>query len=187
MKENSIVEAASATEAVEMVKTFMNYDITDSLSSLVENERAETSRKNAELSKVENRIKFIIEKLSEIEKAEKTLGSSEFINEAKSILESELKTQNSQLAKLKGAIVEGAETPFKPNPTETSEIATSAISSKEDLVAGKVYTINGKGGYIYNGEADGNFMFQPNETPGQPLHMKESELMTAIEAGQICI
>jgi hypothetical protein len=96
MKENSIVES-SATDAVKIVKDFMNYDISESLNSLLENEKAESERRTAELNKIEDQIKFIIEKLSDIEAAEKTLGKSEFIDQAKELIESQLKEQNAIL------------------------------------------------------------------------------------------
>jgi len=186
MKENSIVEAASAIDAVKIVKDFMNYDISESLTHLVENEKAEISRKNAEIAKIESRVKFIIEKLADIEAAEKTLGKSEHIDQAKSLLESELKTQNDTLSKLKGAVVEAFKEPFKPNPNETSTPGTSPVTSKDGLVAGKEYTIEGKGGYIFQGCADGEYIFnQKDETSPTPVHMKESEVETAIAANKI--
>jgi len=187
MKENSIVEASSANEAVEMVKDFMNYDITESLSHLVENEKAEISRKNAELGKVESRIKFIIEKLADIDAAERTLGKSEFIDQAKSLLESQIKEQNVILAKLKGEVVEGVETPFLPKAGETAVAGTMPLQSVADLIPGKEFTVKNVAGYIYQGEADGSFMFNHKdlETNAQPLHMTEIEVLAAIKNGEI--
>lgn len=97
MKENSLVEAANATEAVQIVKDFMNYDITESISSLVESENAEAEKRSKEIAKIESRIKFIMEKLSDISASERVIGKSEILNQAKELLESELATQNSLL------------------------------------------------------------------------------------------
>jgi hypothetical protein len=187
MKENSLVEASSANEAVEMVKDFMNYDITESLSHLVENEKTEISRKNAELGKVESRIKFIIEKLADIDSAERTLGKSEFIDQAKQLLESQLKEQSRTLGKLKGEIVEGVETPFLPKAGETAVVGTVPVKIVAELILGKEYTVKGVPGYIYQGEADGAFMFNQKdlETYAQPLHMTEIEVLAAIKNGEI--
>jgi hypothetical protein len=187
MKENSIVEASSANEAVEMVKDFMNYDITESLSHLVENEKAEISRKNAELGKVESRIKFIIEKLADIDAAERNLGKSEFIDQAKQLLESQIKEQNVILAKLKGEVVEGVETPFLPKAGETAVPGTMPIQSVADLDPGKEYTVKGVAGYVFQGNTGGAHMFiqKDLETNAQPLHMTEIEVTDAIKSGQI--
>jgi hypothetical protein len=186
MKENSIVEATSATEAVKLVKDFMNYDISESLSHLVENEKAESIRKTDELNKIESRVKFIIEKLSDIEAAEKTLGKSEFIDQAKELLESQLKEQNTILSKLKGEIVEAAADTFEPKVGMTTPAGTTPVTSKESLVAGQDYTVGGVV-YVLQGDADGNWIFNQKdlETSNPPLHMKDSEVETAIANGEI--
>ena len=187
MKENSIVEAANATEAVDIVKTFMNYDISESLNHLLENEKAEVERKTAELNKVEGRVKFIIEKLADIEAAEKTLGKSEFIDQAKSLLESQLKEQNAELSKLKGEIVEAAADTFDPQTAELPTSGDTKLTSAKDLVVGQEYTVKGTTGYIFVGEADGAFIFNQKdlETSAEPIHIKESEVDTLISAGEI--
>jgi hypothetical protein len=187
MQENSIVEAANATEAVDIVKTFMNYDISESLNHLLENEKAEVERKTAELNKVEGRVKFIIEKLADIEAAEKTLGKSEFIDQAKSLLESQLKEQNDALSKLKGEIVEAAADTFDPATAELPTSGDTKLTSCKDLVAGQEYTVKGTTGYVFQGEADGSYMFNQKdlETSAQPIHIKESEVEELISAGEI--
>jgi hypothetical protein len=187
MQENSIVEAANATEAVDIVKTFMNYDISESLNHLLENEKAEVERKTAELNKVESRVKFIIEKLADIEAAEKTLGKSEFIDQAKSLLESQLKEQNDELSKLKGEIVEAAADTFDPATAELPTSGDTKLTSCKDLVAGQEYTVKGTTGYVFQGEADGSYMFNQKdlETSAQPIHIKESEVEELISAGEI--
>ena len=187
MKENSIVEAANATEAVDIVKSFMNYDISQSLNHLLENEKAEVERKTLELNKVESRVKFIIEKLADIEAAEKTLGKSEFIDQAKSLLESQLKEQNNELSKLKGEIVEAAADTFDPVKAELATSGDAKLASCKDLVAGQEYTVKGTTGYVFQGEADGIYMFNQKdlETNAEPIHIKESEVEAMISAGEI--
>ena len=186
MKENSLVLAESATEAVKIVKDFMNYDITESINHILENEKAEMEKRTAELNKVEGRIKFIIEKLADIDAAEKTLGKSEFIDQAKELLESQLKEQTEILEKVKAWIAEGTTTPFDPTKETAPTSGDVKMTSKDDLVAGKEYTIKGQSGYIFQGDADGEYIFnQKDETSPTPLHMKESEVETMIASGEI--
>jgi hypothetical protein len=186
MKENSIVEASSATDAVKIVKDFMNYDISESLNSLLENEKAESERRTAELNKIEDQIKFIIEKLSDIEAAEKTLGKSEFIDQAKSLLESELKSKNEALSKIKTLIAEGAADTYDPQTATLPTTGNIKLTSVDELIPGQDYTIKGKVNYNFQGYADGEYIFnQKDETSPTPLHMKESEVAAAISAGEI--
>lgn len=188
MKENSIVEATSATDAVSIVKEFMNYDISESLETLLANEKAETEKRTAELNKVESQIKFIIEKLSDIESAEKTLGKSEYIDQAKSLLEAELKSKNVELSKIKNLIAEASNDPngYDPQTASLPTTGSKPLTSKDDLVPGKDYTIDGKINYNFQGYTDGEYIFnQKDETNPTPLHMKESEVEEAIKAGKI--
>lgn len=186
MKENSIVEASSATDAVKIVKDFMNYDISESLNTLLESEKAETEKRTAELNKIESQIKFIIEKLSDIESAEKTLGKSEFIDQAKSLLESELKSKNEALSKIKTLIAEGAADAYDPQTAELPKTGTVKLTSIDELIPGEDYTIKGKVNYNFQGYSDGEYIFnQKDETSPTPLHMKESEVAAAISAGEI--
>lgn len=167
MKENSFIETSSANEAVQIVKDFMNYDITESISSLVMNEREESEKRTREISKIEDRIRFVSEKLSDILAAEKVIGKSDILDQAKEIIESELSDQNSQLERAKFA-------------------ATKSINESTSIEVGKEYTIKGKSGYIYQGVADGYHIFnQKDETAPTPIHMKEEEFQAALSAGEI--
>jgi hypothetical protein len=107
MKENSLTETSNATEAVQIVKDFMNYDITESVKTLVAAENEITKAKSEEISIVENRIKFIEEKLSEVNAAERVIGKSNILDEAKTLLEGQLAEQNSILDKVKYGKVDG--------------------------------------------------------------------------------
>ena len=185
MNENSIVEADSAIEAVKIVKDFMNYDITESINKMVKTEQIQESHRQSEITKLESRVKFLIEKIAEIDAATKTLGDSEYIKEAKDLLTSELKEQNNQLSKLKG-ISEDYQDSFIPQVGTGAAVGTNPISF-EDLVPGKEYTIDNIGGFIYTGVSDGNYIFSNNETSVQPIHMKETEIQSAIADGRITI
>ena len=185
MNENSIVEADSAIEAVKIVKDFMNYDITESINQMVKTEQIQESHRQSEITKLESRVKFLIEKIAEIDAATKTLGDSEYIKEAKDLLTSELKEQNNQLSKLKG-ISEDYQDSFIPQVGTGAAVGTNPISF-EDLVPGKEYTIDNIGGFIYTGVSDGNYIFSNNETSVQPIHMKETEIQSAIADGRITI
>jgi hypothetical protein len=102
MKENSLVLAESAEDAVKIVKDFMNYDITDSVNHLLENEKADAERKEKEIAKVESRIKFILEKIEDLNTFVKVNGESTHITKAKELLESKLAEQEKEMSKLTG-------------------------------------------------------------------------------------
>jgi len=164
MKENSLVEATSGNEAVQIVKDFMNYDITESVKALVESENTESKRKNAEIERVENRIKFILEKIQDVQASERVIGKSEIIDKAKELLETQLKEQNSILETIKN----------------------TAVNEATSLTVGGEYTVKGNPGYIYQGVTDGIHIFNSkSETDPTPLHMKEEEFNAAVEAGEI--
>jgi hypothetical protein len=178
MKENSLVEASSAQDAVEMVKSFMGYDISESLKDLLESERNEMERREREISKVKSRIKYIIEKLSQVESLESELGKSEKIDEAKAILQAELKEQNE--------ILEGVSMPYNPSTAPLPSSGNTKLSSKSDLKAGKEYTVNGKTGYIFVGFSGGSYVFShKNETDPTPIHMNNMEVEDSISKGII--
>ena len=163
----------------------MNYDITESINQMVKTEQIQESHRQSEITKLESRVKFLIEKIAEIDAATKTLGDSEYIKEAKDLLTSELKEQNNQLSKLKG-ISEDYQDSFIPQVGTGAAVGTNPISF-EDLVPGKEYTIDNIGGFIYTGVSDGNYIFSNNETSVQPIHMKETEIQSAIADGRITI
>ena len=188
MKENTIIEANSASDAVDIVKDFMNYDISESVASLLDDERERSERLNMELNKVESQIKFIIEKLAQIEEAERHLGDSEHIAQAKSLLESELKIKNEERSRIQAFIVEASNDPngYDPAKTPLSVTGTKPISSVNDLVPGKDYTIEGKPNYAFQGYSDGEFIFnQKDETSPTPIHMSRREIELMISNGKI--
>lgn len=100
MKVNEFVKAESAEDAVKIVKEFMNYDITNSLSKLIESEEVEKNKIAAENSVIERKIQFLQEKLAEVDRIEKlSIYDSEHITKAKEILENEIKTFTEELSK----------------------------------------------------------------------------------------
>ena len=63
---------------------------------------------------------------------------------------------------------------------------TTEESIKENCTVGSEYKIDGKAGYIYQGDADGIHIFnQKNETDPTPLHMKDEEFKKAHDSGRI--
>jgi hypothetical protein len=160
MKENSLVEAQTAEEAVRIVKDFMNYDISNSLTHLLENEKAEASRREREINKIESRIKFLIESLADLERIAKINGveDSEHIKKAKQLLESQIAEQNQILTKF-------------------------GLVSEAHCVPGKDYTIDGKL-YVYQGDADGVHIFNTKEGD-EPIEMTDSEYKQACDSGKI--
>jgi hypothetical protein len=180
MKENSIVEAESPTDAVNIVKNFMNFDISESIKDLIETEAIEVVKRREESEKIKNRITFLMEKLAEVESVESEIGKNKRILEAKKLLEDQIIAQNKKLK-----VLEGVEIPFTPS-MEGPEVGTTKLSSKGDLKAGKEYTIRGKGGYIFVGVSDDVFMFNhKNETDPTPIHMNNVEVESSISSGEI--
>lgn len=64
MRINKIVEAESATKAIELVKEYVNYDISSSLVDLLEGEQKEVAIKEAKKNSLFDRIQFLNEKRS---------------------------------------------------------------------------------------------------------------------------
>jgi hypothetical protein len=169
MKENVLIEAQSAEEAVRMVKDFMNYDISNSLIHLLENEKAESTRREKEVSKIESRIKFLIESLADLERVAKINGveGSDHIKKAKQLLEGQIAEQNTILSRF----------------GLTESIAVTSINQ---LTPGKEYTIKGVTGYAYQGASGGKHIFN-NERGDKPtpISMTDAELDGAIKSGAI--
>ena len=78
----------------------MNYDITNSLTKLIEAEEVTKAKIADENSKIERKIQFLQEKLEELNRIEKlSVYDVEHINKAKAIVESEINTQSEELTK----------------------------------------------------------------------------------------
>lgn len=164
MKENSFVLAESAEDAVRIVKDFMNYDISGSLVHLLENEKAESELRNKEISKIEGRIKFLMESRENLIRLAKVNGieNSEKIKSATQLLDTQISEQTKALSKL-----------------DTSKTVN------ESCVPGKEYKIGGEAGWVYQGVADGIHIFN-NEAGGkQPKNYSDEEFAAAHKSGEI--
>jgi hypothetical protein len=150
MKENSFVLAESAEDAVSIVKDFMNYDISNSLTHLLETENSERIMREKELDKVQSRIKFLMESLGDLERVAKINGveNSTQIVKAKELLESQIELQNSELAKI------------------TSK---DIVINENHCTPGKEYKIKGENGWVYQGETDGKHIFNNDKGGKEPI------------------
>jgi len=150
MKENSFVLAESAEDAVGIVKDFMNYDISNSLTHLLETESSERIMREKELDKVQSRIKFLMESLGDLERVAKINGveNSTQIVKAKELLESQIQLQNNELAKI------------------TSK---DIVINEDHCTPGQEYKIKGEGGWVYQGETDGKHIFNNDKGGKEPI------------------
>jgi hypothetical protein len=95
---NEMVKFDTATETVEVVKEFINFDISPLLTERLlaeNNEKAIVENKRKDLS---DALAFLEEKKSEVEEAIKKLGETEELSEALNILSEELKNKEKELA-----------------------------------------------------------------------------------------
>jgi hypothetical protein len=100
MKENRIVEAESAQDAIALVKEHMNFDISESVKYLIDEENRKEVEKEKVVSAIDEKINFLQESLAKVNQFEKENGESESITEAKKILESEIAAQEDLKKKL---------------------------------------------------------------------------------------
>tara|TARA_R110000796_G_scaffold155149_1_gene271842 strand:+ start:659 stop:2539 length:1881 start_codon:yes stop_codon:yes gene_type:complete len=95
---NEMVKFETATETVDVVKEFINFDISPILTERLlaeNNEKAIIENKRKDLS---DALTFLEEKKSEVEAAIKKLGETEELSEALNILSEELKNKEKELA-----------------------------------------------------------------------------------------
>jgi len=98
MKLNEMIKIDTATETVEVVKEFINFDVSPILSERLiaeDNEKAIEENKRKDLT---DAISFLEEKKSEVEAAIKKLGETEELTEALNLIEEELKGKEKELA-----------------------------------------------------------------------------------------
>ena len=98
MNLNEMVKIDTATETVEIVKEFINFDVSPILSERLlaeDNEKAIEENKRKDLA---DSISFLEEKKSEVEAAIKKLGETEELTEALNLLAEELKGKEKELA-----------------------------------------------------------------------------------------
>ena len=95
---NEMKKYDTATETVDIVKEFVNFDISSILSERLiaeDNEKAIEENKRKDLT---DEISFLEEKKSEVEAAIKKLGETEELTEALNLIEEELKGKEKELA-----------------------------------------------------------------------------------------
>ena len=98
MNLNEMVKIDTASETVEIVKEFINFDVSPILSERLiaeDNEKAIEENKRKDLT---DSISFLEEKKSEVEAAIKKLGETEELTEALNLLAEELKGKEKELA-----------------------------------------------------------------------------------------
>ena len=98
MNLNEMSKIDTATETVEIVKEFINFDVSPILSERLiaeDNEKAIEENKRKDLT---DSISFLEEKKSEVEAAIKKLGETEELTEALNLLAEELKGKEKELA-----------------------------------------------------------------------------------------
>jgi hypothetical protein len=98
MKLNEMIKVNTATEAVKLVKEFINYDITPILSERLvkeNNQKAIQEKKTRELNDL---ISFLESKRVEIKTAISTYGESTELKEALNIIQSEINQKERELA-----------------------------------------------------------------------------------------
>jgi len=98
MKLNEMIKVDTATETVEVVKEFINFDVSPILSEKLiaeDNNKAIEENKRKDLT---DSISFLEEKKSEVETAIKKLGETEELTEALNLIAEELKGKEKELA-----------------------------------------------------------------------------------------
>lgn len=101
MNQNEISLCESAEEAVKVVKDFIRFDITDSLSEQIKDENVKEELKQKQISECQETILFLETELAKIDKIESEIGVNESLSSAKIILDEELISFNSKLTSLK--------------------------------------------------------------------------------------
>jgi hypothetical protein len=168
MKENSFILAESAEDAVRIVKEFMNYDISGSLTHLLENEKAESELRSKEIAKIESRIKFLIESRENLERVAKLNGveNTTKIKAAKELLESQISEQEAELKKATGEFEESEKV-------------------DESCTPGKEYKIKGETGWVYQGVTNGVHIFNNDKGGKEPINYDEKQWTEAHKSGEI--
>jgi hypothetical protein len=98
MNENSFVKPESATQAIDIVQEFVDYDITNSVSDLLEGEAKVEAEKIQSEKNIYERIDYIKNEISKL--SELGMDDMEEIKEAKKILNDTLKMEQTRLNKM---------------------------------------------------------------------------------------
>ena len=95
---NEMIKLDTATETVEVVKEFINFDISPVLTERLLAENNEKAIEESKRKDLTDSLSFLEEKKSEVEAAIKKLGDTEELSEALNLLEEELKGKEKELA-----------------------------------------------------------------------------------------
>jgi hypothetical protein len=155
MKENTLVKAESAEDAITIVKDFMNYDISNSVKHLTEAEEARKVSKEKEISKkldylnsvyekevetIKNRVSFLKESLNDLDRVSRLNGieNTTKVLQAKALLESQIVKGEGDLS-LQEMLIESATEKI----TGLDEAKKNNFSKKDFPIGAMVHTEDG--------------------------------------------
>lgn len=98
MKLNEMVKVNSATDAVKLVKEFINYDVTPILSERLVKENNQKAIRDRKIEELNSVISFLEEKKGEVSAAIKAIGESAELSEALNLIQSEINQKEKELA-----------------------------------------------------------------------------------------
>jgi hypothetical protein len=154
MKENTLVKAESAEDAITIVKDFMNYDISNSVKHLTEAEEARKVSKEKEIGKkldylnsvyekevetIKNRVSFLKESLGDLDRVSRLNGieNTTKVLQAKALLESQIVKAEGDLS-LQEMLIESATEKIVNYSTEEKVVNESALEIAGGVVLGLV-------------------------------------------------
>lgn len=102
LKKNDVSVVESATVAQTLIDEYIKFDISNSVKDLLESEKLESLKKQEEIAKITDDLKFLEEKKNDIEIAMKKIGEESFsdLKEAIDLLDSEISRKNVELQEL---------------------------------------------------------------------------------------
>ena len=98
MRLNEMIKLNTATETVDIVKEFINFDISPILSERLLAENNEKAIKESKRKDLTDSLSFLEEKKLEVKAAIKVLGETEELSEALDLLDEELRSKEKELA-----------------------------------------------------------------------------------------
>ena len=98
MRLNEMIKLNTATETVDIVKEFINFDISPILSERLLAENNEKAIKESKRKDLTDSLSFLEEKKLEVKAAIKELGETEELSEALDLLDEELRSKEKELA-----------------------------------------------------------------------------------------
>lgn len=140
---NDLILAESAEDAVDIVKDFMNYDISESISHLLESEKADEIYRESEIEKIQNRINFLNESKENLIRKSKLIGveGSGKIKSAIEFLDEEILEQTKNLSNISSELIVENRGISEDNETlnetinESEAISEASKSEIEEAIA----------------------------------------------------